>query len=864
VLDTLDPKRSVVRKAEVPSIPLPVDALLPDLEAALRDHAFAVLEAAPGAGKTTRVPLWLSDLRAQHPGQVIVTEPRRIAARLAAHFVAKELGQAVGERVGYSVRFEERVSAKTQIRYVTEGVFLRQLLADPALKGVHTVVIDEYHERHLTTDQLLTFCKHIARKRADLRVVVMSATLDAEPLAAFLGGCPRLRSPGRSHPLRLEYAEADERPLEKRVASAVRRAFQELPDGNLLVFLPGLSEIHKARDALARSVVDEQHEVVVLHGDQPIDEQARAVSLSSKRRVVLATNVAESSITVDGVRAVIDSGLARVAAHSAWTGASTLRVEKVSQSSAIQRAGRAARQGPGVVYRLFSEADFATRPFQQAPELQRGDLAQLVLECKGFGLAPELLDWVDPLPAATLTAAYGLLTELGALDAHKQLTALGRRMLQLPVAPRLARMILAGAELGVAEDAALAATLLAERDIHDPRVPKLDLPTSSSDIQDRLDRYLDAEHDRFSAHSLRGLALEPGRVREVQRSFERLRRMGPRNNPELDRAERELRLRRAILFAFSDRVARRKSGSRNDLILASGTSARLSEESVVRTDQFLLALDIEERSVEGRRSGPTIRWSSSIEPDWLLTDFAERVTASDEFTYAQERGRVECVSRLMFGSVALEESRMPSKPCREAAEVLYNAVRDQRTTLLGKTSATETLRCRIELLRAHACPVGLITAEELSDEALLHEACESATRFDELCAVDFEQLLLSRLKPAHAQLLRQECPTDIALASGRRLTVHYEPGRPPWIASRLQDFFGMTRGPSVAQGRVPLTIELLAPNQRAVQVTSDLAGFWERHYAEVRKELRRRYPRHAWPEDGRTAAPPPPKERGRP
>ena len=850
---------------------LPIDAVLPELEQALRSARAVVLEAPPGAGKTTRVPWavqsWLDD------SEVLVAEPRRLAARMAARRVADERGEVLGERIGYSVRFEDVASARTRIRYATEGIVLRRLLADPMLRGVGAVVLDEFHERHLATDLLLVLLDRLSRgARPDLKLLVMSATLDAEPVARFLGDCPRLRSEGRMFPVSIEFLpKPDDRPLDKQIVSAVRRAVTEEPDGDVLVFLPGAGEIRKASAALEPLAREAQLLVLPLHGDLPIAEQARAVEPAKQRKVVLATNVAESSVTVDGVTVVVDSGLARVAGYSPWSGLPTLALEPVSRASTTQRAGRAGRTRPGRVLRLYTKGDHEGRRAHDTPEIVRSDLAEAFLILQGAGVAePEALRFLDEPPKPRVQSARELLALLGAFAPEGGLNDLGRRLLRFPVSPRLGRLLVEGERRGVAKDAALCAALLGERDI------VLGLRSSfggergatgargPSDILERVERYREAEDARFEGHRLRNFGLDVRAVENVRRAERQLLRLvkdqteGPGS---MEGVEHELL--RCLLAAFPDRVARRKRRGERELILASGGAARLSESSVAVDPEFLLALDVEEQRGSSS-SHTTVRLASAIEPDWLLEDFADAVKLSDELEWNASAERVDRVEKMAFGAVVFDEARAAAAPSPEASALLAAAARRGSSLSFAKSDAVTSLTLRLRLLREHFPELNFPELNEGSVDSTLSVICAGLTSFAELAAVDASSALLSGLDAAQRRALEQETPERVRLPAGHSVTVHYEPDRPPWIESRLQDFFGMPEGPKLCRGKLPLTVHLLAPNQRAMQVTTDLAGFWLRHYPSIRRELMRRYPRHPWPEDGRTATPPEPRPPRRP
>jgi ATP-dependent helicase HrpB len=845
--------------------PLPIDALLPEIAGITASARLLVLEAPPGAGKTTRVP-WALHEAGGGSGEIVVTEPRRIAARMAARRVAGERGQKLGETVGYSVRFEEVSGPRTRVRYVTEGVLVRRLLTDPTLRGVSAVVLDEFHERHLETDLLLALLARLrAEARPDLTLVVMSATLDAEPVATFLGA-PRLRSEGRAFPVAIEHLGApDDRTLDKQVTSAVRRLLDEEETGDILVFLPGAAEIRRASETLAGLAAERGVLVLPLHGDLPIAEQARAVERSARRRVVLSTNVAESSLTIEGVCAVVDSGLARVAGHSVWTGLSTLVTAKVSRASAKQRAGRAGRTREGRVLRLYTRGDFEARPEHDVPEILRADLCEAALTLRSAGLGSLVeVAWLSPPPAANVAAAEELLRLLGAVDAAGRLTEVGRRLVELPLPPRLARLVVEGERRGVGEEAALVAALVGERDIRtgartgfgarDGRPAQVSGP---SDLLELAACFGEADAMGFEAHRVRSLGLEPRSVEAVARARRQLARsVRNRATPPADSDAADTAVLAAVLAAFPDRVARRRKRGERELVLANGRTARLSEQSVVHEPMLMVAVDAEEQP--GRQA--IVRTASAVSENLLLELCGDAIEMREELVWSPERERVESVGSMRLGAIVLDESRSAASPSPEAARVLVAAAAGVPTRFL-KSEPALRLSVRLGLLAEHFPKAGFAADSTSTLERALEAAAAQARSFSELAALDWLALATAELSPEQRRLLENETPERIALRGGRSVNVQYESGRAPFVESRLQDFFGSARGPHILGGRVPLTLHLLAPNQRAVQVTTDLAGFWERHYPGIRRELMRRYPRHAWPEDGRTAEPPAPRKR---
>jgi ATP-dependent helicase HrpB len=804
-------------------IKLPIDAVLGDVRDAIARAGACVLEAPPGAGKTTRVPPALLDVV---KGDVIVLEPRRMAARMAARRVADERGEKVGETVGYAVRFEEARSAKTRLHFVTEGVLTRRLAGDPTLEGVSAIVLDELHERHVHTDVALALVRRLRKgARRDLVAVAMSATLDAEPVAKFLDA-PVVRSEGRVHPLTIAHEDTpDDRALELRVASAVRRALTDAPSGHVLVFLPGAGEIRRAMDACAAAAQKFDAVVLPLHGELPPDEQDRAVSPSSRRKVIVSTNVAESSVTIEDVVAVVDSGLVRRAEHSPYTGLPSLRIEKASRASCVQRAGRAGRTREGFCYRLYSRADFESRPEQETPELLRVDLTSTLLELRAGGIGEDIA-WLDAPPDKAITAAKDLLARLGAVDASGAITDLGRAMMRMPLHPRLARVVVEADRRGVADDGVTAAALLGERDIRlatrmkpGERARKSDLATDRSDVLAMMDALFE------------GADVDRGAVRRVELARKQLRRF-VREPQRLSGKAAEDALLVAILAGYTDRVAKRLSG--RALALAGG-KAELAETSVVRDAPLMVAVDAEQRGASA-----LVRVASEVTPEQLVEIAPDRLDerATTEWNASSERA--ERVTRLVYDGLAIEETRAPATGV-EASALLLRAAMDKGLAALAGDSLDD-LRLRVAF--AHAADASIPLLEDATLEDALRECCEGRSSFAELRDAGALDLVRASLPIAKIDRL---APTRITLPSGRITRVNYEPGKPPFVASRMQDFFGLRETPRA--GNTPLVLHLLAPNQRAVQVTSDLAGFWERHYPKIRKELMRKYPRHAWPED---------------
>jgi ATP-dependent helicase HrpB len=763
---------------------LPVDAILPEIIDSLERCPNLVIEAPPGAGKTTRVPPTLLEVVS---GEVLVLEPRRIAARLAARRIAWEIGEQVGQTVGYQVRFEEAVGPRTRLRFVTEGILTRRLLSDLGLKGVAAVVLDEFHERHLESDLALALLKRLQRTRPDLRIVVMSATLDTDHVAQYLDGCPILRSEGQQFELSIRYLPYSPKPLEAQLTDAVQLLIDEEPSGDILAFLPGAAEIRRAMRECQAVTRRAGLLVLPLHGDLPLAEQDRAIAPASQRKLILATNVAESSVTVEGVTAVIDSGLARIATYSQWTGLPTLHVGRVSKASAKQRAGRAGRTGPGRVLRLYTMEDYLRRPDHDAPEIVRSELSQLCLALRAMRI--DGIDWLDAPPVAAVERAVSLLDRLGAKE------ALVQQLARYPLHPRLSRILTAAMERGVGEDGCIAAAMLGSG----ARFEKNDLLAAMDTDQDYRTR----------------------------QQLEQLRRIA---RPSKQTHHNDDALLLSVLAGFPDRVARLRTG--NQVLLSTGASAEVAGEPP--RYEFMVAVDAEDRK---DKALPLIRMTARIEPEWLIDLFPDRVQEQSSVAWNRQTERVEAVSALLYDELVIQESRGAAPDAEAAAELLARKALEAGIDRFVDGDALNEFVARAEF--AGFEPPDLPQA--------LRDLCLGLRSFTELKTAaanfvpDLEQQVGTRQ-------LNEIAPARIRLPNGRQTKVHYEPGKAPWIASRLQDFFGMHETPRVGIERTPVVVHLLAPNQRAVQTTTDLAGFWERLYPQVRRELMRRYPRHKWPE----------------
>ena len=812
----------------------PIDPLLPEILRSLAAHPRLVLEAPPGAGKTTRVPPALLDADWLQGRRIVMLEPRRVAARAAATFMAAQLGEPVGETVGYRIRFEKRTSTRTRIEVVTEGILTRMIQDDPMLEGIGALLFDEFHERHLAADLGLALALDVqAGLREALRIVVMSATLDGEALAARLDA-PRLASAGRAFPVEVAHfpPRRDEAP-ERQAARAVAQALAGHP-GDVLVFLPGRREIARVQAMLDGGGIDA--EVLALHGELPVEQQSRVLrpAADGRRRVVLATNVAESSVTLPGVRTVVDSGLAREPRFDPGSGFSRLDVVPVSQASADQRAGRAGRVAEGWAYRLWPQSQ-RLEP-QRRPEIAQAGLAGLALELAAWG--SDALRFIDPPPPGALASARDLLQRLGALDAGHAITPAGRRMLALGTDPRLAAMLLAA---GRGERGALACDLVALVEARDP------LPGGGDALAARWQALAGLRNGRVAGGASRGaLAAIDAAAKQWRR---RLRVSAPPPSHVPAHALGDL-----LAHAFPDRIARQHPSDPRRYQLANGRMARLFEDSALFGEPWLAIVELrfDPRDALVLRAAP-------VDEAALRAAFAGRFAERDQVRWDDARGALVSERVRAFDAIVLDSRPGGRIDPDQAAAALVEAVRARGLQALPWSPQLQQWRERVRCLREWMPELGL---PDLSDQALLGgldgwlaPAFAGKTRLDALAAGELSTALKSLLDWAQGQRLDALAPERIEVPSGQQRRIEYAFGQEPVLAVKLQELFGLAETPRIADGRVPLTLHLLSPAGRPLQVTRDLRGFWERTWPEVRREMKGRYPKHPWPEDPWSARP---------
>ena len=804
------------------SSPLPIDDALSRLLEALRGREAAVLVAPPGAGKTTRVPLVLMDEAWAANKKILVLEPRRLAARAAAARMAATIGEQVGDTVGLRVRFGSKVSKKTRIEVVTEGVFTRLVLDDPSLDGIAAVLFDEFHERSLDADLGLALARDVQQGlRDDLKVLVMSATLDGARVAALIGDAPVVESEGRAFPVETRHLGRDPRErIERQVADAVKRALRA-DTGSLLVFLPGAGEIRRTETMLRDEVRDPDVDIVALYGALEARDQDRAISPAppGKRKVVLATSIAETSLTIEGVRVVIDSGLARVPRYEPDVGLTRLETVRVSRAAADQRRGRAGRTEPGVCYRLWDEPQTGSFDAYTRPEILSADLSSFVLDLAQWGASDAAgLAFLDAPPAAAMKEARTLLIELGALDAQGRITEEGRKLRALPLPPRLARMVVDAGEAGAGDQAANIAAILTERGLGGDDV----------DLAHRLDHF---RRDRSArAQDARAMA----------------KRWSPAGG------NGEMSVGAILSLAYPDRVAKSR-GSGGAFLLANGRGGNVDPASSLARQPFIVVAEL-----TGAANASRIVLAAPISLEEIEARFADRIEDRDAVTFDNGSASLRARRTRRLGSIVLAEQVKQVTPDTDTARIFAQGLIAQGLNKLDWSKAALQWRARVQFLRK---------AEDnewpdMSDEGLANSAADwleplliDKTARGQIGAGELFDAVSNLVPWNLRRRLDDEAPTHFTAPTGTNAAIDYEAEQGPTISIRLQELFGLSQHPSIAGGRIPLVIELLSPGHKPVQITRDLPGFWRGSYADVRTEMRGRYPRHPWPDDPASALP---------
>jgi ATP-dependent helicase HrpB len=847
-------------------MPNPKTLPIYEIEAALVAQARAgrrvIVTAPTGSGKSTQVPQMLLDHGLLGAGRVVILQPRRIAARLLAARVAHERNVPLGGEVGYQVRFEDVASAATRIKYVTEGILLRQMLSNPTLAGISAVLFDEFHERHLYGDITLARTLELQRTtRPDLLIVVMSATLDAALLERYLAPCVRLESAGRTFPVHVDYLDKpvdfEHEPVWEVATREWERAVRGGAEGDALVFMPGAYEIARTVQTLQTSPLARGWVVLPLHGELPPAEQDAAVADYGQRKVIVATNVAETSLTIPGVRLVLDSGLARIPRYDPHRGINTLLIEKISRASAEQRAGRAGRTAPGRCLRLWTAREHAQRPPQELPEIRRLDLAEVILTLKAAGVTDIAgFPWLESPDPKSVQRSETLLRDLGALEqATGAITPLGQRMLSFPVHPRYARMLLAAQEFGCVRAACLAAaltqgrSLLIRRTGKETRADREDFlgEETTSDFFILMRAWNYADRTGYNLDQCRRLGIHAQAARQVRPLFDFFQRIAREQGLTLEeRAADDDALRRCLLLGFSDQLAVRLDGGTLRCRIVHGRRGQLARESSVRAAPLVVAAEVHEIEGRGGELNVLLSTITAIEADWLRElfpdDFHERTVA----LYDHEEKRVVAERQRLFRDLPLEIKRGGQPPEAAAAALLAAEVLAGRLKLYKWDAEVEQWILRVNFLAAFRPDLALPEIGEADRRTMIEQICLGAFSQKDLRAKSVAPVVKSWLTSAQQARVEKLAPERLELPTGHRARITYGLDGPPTVAAKIQDLYDVQGALTIAGGRVPLVIQILGPNFRPVQVTQDLPGFWRDHYPRIKQELQRKYPRHKW------------------
>jgi ATP-dependent helicase HrpB len=829
-----------------------------------------VLQAPTGSGKSTQVPQILLRHGLAGEGRIVTLQPRRLAARLLARRVAEEMDVELGREVGYQVRFENRTSAATRIQFETEGILLRQWIGDPTLSGIQAIVFDEFHERHLYGDITLAHALDIQERiRPDLLIVVMSATLDSDALEKYLSPCTVLKSEGRAFPVDIEYLaqRGGKNPPAAwdLAAEAFRKSVRSGTGGDVLVFMPGGYEIRRTLEAIGRLPESKGYILLPLYGELAPEEQDAAVSNHARPKVVVATNVAETSITIEGVRLVIDSGLARIPRYDPYRGINSLLIEKISQASAEQRAGRAGRTAAGRAIRLWSEPEHSERASADLPEVRRLDLAEVVLTLKAAGVGDlRHFRWLEAPQDTSLTHAEDLLTDLGALrpppktaenSEPTSITDLGRRMLAFPVHPRYARMLLAASDFGCVRQACLVVALTQGRDLLVRNAGKAaeseraDLfgDSPSSDFRLLIDAWEYASGTRFDMGTLRKLGIHGVTARQVGPLFEQFLRIAFDQGLDVDEGDaKKDGLEKCILIGFSDRVARRLNAGSPRCELVHHRRGTLARETTIGPSSLLVVAEIRELGGSGRDVQTLLSLATGIEIEWLRELFPKEVGTEQRARFDSVHRRVIAEEVVVFRDLVVGTKPLVPPPADAAAQVLSEEILAQRLRLPKWDHSVEQWILRLNLL-AQACPdLALAPIEDADRRHILEQLCLGATTYKEIKDRNVSRVVRDWLSAGQSELVDKYAPERVRLSNGKTPRVSYNADGPPYISLRIQELFGVEQVPTIGMGRIKVGVHILAPSMRPVQVTQDLANFWREHYPGIKSELKRKYPKHEW------------------
>ena len=823
---------------------LPIYEIVPELKASWKGFSRFLIHAPTGSGKSTQLPQILLSEGFVPEGKIVILEPRRLAARMLARRVAHEWGCEVREEVGYRVRFDPAVSEKTRIIFETDGILVRELLDDPSLKGVSAVILDEFHERHLYGDLLLSlFLERQKQERPDLKILVMSATLDSLKLEDFLSPCKLIQSKGRFHPVEIRHkALSSGVKVWEAAAVECETLIQNSSAGDILVFMPGVYEIHKTLDQLKKRGLEKNCRLFALHGELTAREQDEAVAPCDTRKIIVSTNVAETSLTIEGVTFVVDSGLARKSVFDPVRGLNTLLLGKISRSSADQRAGRAGRTKPGVCLRLWSRDEEAFREAFDLPEIQRIDFSESLLLLKKMAVADlASFPWLDPPSQAALGHSLNLLKLLGAVDPQTEaLTPLGASMLLFPLHPRLSRVLLSAAQTGVLEEAAFAAALLQEKN------PFRRSDNAPLGLRESISLLQEAEQKKFDRNFCQQIGLNAASARPISKIKQTFMRIAEAQVRKSVSTGDEDAFSKSILAGFPDKLARRMVSGKKLCLLADGRKASAEESVLPASFNLGVALDIQEIGSSGKNIETKITWALPVKAEWVAELFPLQVKTQEETYWDKDQQRVKMSRRLMFNDLILEEEFKGSPSPSRAASVLADELVKKNIELPGWNEAVEEWLLRLKLFCQWCPEFGLSPVTEEDKRMLYEEICEGSYSARDLKTCEVEVHVKGWLSHSQGSFLNQHVPEHISLPCGKKAKVHYDAALPPYVAVKIQELYGLEKKLTLAQGRVPLLVHILAPNYRPVQITDDLPSFWKNRYPEVKKEMQRRYPRHLW------------------
>jgi ATP-dependent helicase HrpB len=820
----------------------------------LKERSTLILRAPTGSGKSTQVPQIIHDSGICSE-TVLVLQPRRVAARMLATYIASQRNSILGKEVGYSTRFDSAVSDETQILFITEGILPRMLLKDATLSGIDTIIFDEFHERSITTDLGLALIRNLQQRRSNLRIIVMSATLDTSPLIEYLPDAICIDAPGRTFPVDVQYFPSNkETPIWDTATKATDHLLHTGNNGDILIFMPGAYEIRKTIEALETGIRSEPLSVLPLYGDLPehLQQQALSQSNSIRRKIIVATNIAQTSLTIPGVRHVIDSGLARVNRYDSNRGLNTLYTETISADAAQQRAGRAGREAPGICIRLWSTTRQQSMPSCTAPEILRIDLSEVLLTLLSLGYnEPQNFPWLTPPPPATIAAAKELLELLGAIDPESQLTNIGKQMSSLPTHPRFSRLLLSSIHLDAIELATFAAAMLGERSMFQGKPQYPDEAFTSPVISDFYAYYLLFEKARASSYSPAACSrfgLNISSCKAIERSQNYLKQLCKKfayiqykNGTSIEG------FAESLLLAYPDRLVARRDSATLQCSMRNNRRGELDSSTIVRKAPICIAADIREtRHSAGQVLKPQLSMICEIRPEWLTKHFGPSFTTVTEYIWNNITQSVEASVRSFCLDVLIGEKPASELDIQAASNLLAETIISKKLPLHGWDHSVDEWLNRVAWVGETFPEKNLPKFTDEEKYLVIHTLCEGSYRYNQVCDIPVLPLFQELLSASDNQFVESMAPASVMLPTGRKMKLLYTPGKPPHGRTRIQDLYGQNQTPRIASGKASITIEILAPNNRPVQITDDLKNFWEVHYPEIKKALSRRYPKHEW------------------